>query len=334
MCAGAKRHASAAGLDVHACSGPLCATVDAMPDASLMRRASRSSKARIYVQMPAYRDTELNATLSDLFAKAASPALLRVAVAWQRNDGERLAPTVRRLPGLELLESPANKSRGVNWARALLQRRWSGEKYTLFLDSHHRFVRGWDALTIDMYERLRSSGVRKPIITAHLPAYRPELEPAGRRMQPYKIYPHSRENGLLTKLTSFPVHSWRSLDLPVKADFISLHFLFASGTFNRDLPFDPAIYFSGDEVATSLRAFCAGYDAYHPHRIVGWHSYDRTTRIPHWNDHLDAPWQNSRSLAVLARLFSGRRTGRFALKRRRSIRQYEEHIMCPLATRT
>lgn len=294
---------------------------------------SQVKKPRIYVQMPAYRDTELGATLYDLFAKADAPESLRVAVAWQRSESEALEPRVRRLPGLELLEIPASKSRGVNWARALLQRRWHGEKYTLFLDSHHRFARGWDSMTIEMFERIRSSGVRKPIITAHLPAYRPELEPAGRRMQPYKIYPHSRENGLLTKLTSSPIHAWRSLGDPVEADFISLHFLFASGTFNRDMPFDPSIYFSGDEVATSLRAFCAGYNAYHPHRIVGWHSYDRTTRISHWNDHLQAPWQNSRSFATLARLFRGRRSGRFALKRRRSIAKFEERIMCPLAVR-
>ncbi len=301
-----------------------------MPDASLKRRASRSSNARIYVQMPAYRDTELSATLRDLFAKADAPQSLRVAVAWQRSEREHLEPSVRRLPGLELLEIPATRSRGVNWARALLQRRWRGEKYTLFLDSHHRFARGWDTMAVDMFERVRSSGVRKPILTAHLPAYVPDLEPAGRRMRPYKIYPHSREDGLLTKLTSSPIHAWRSLTQPVEAGFISLHFLFAAGTFNRELPFDPSIYFSGDEVATSLRAFCAGYDAYHPHRILGWHSYDRTTRRSHWTDHLEAPWQNSRSFATLARLFSGRRKGQFALKRRRSLRQYEERIMCPL----
>lgn len=302
-----------------------------MPAASLKRPPSL--RHRVYVQLPAYRDRELGATLQDLFAKAEAPQSLRVAVAWQRHDGEHLDAHVRRLPGLELLQIPATRSRGVNWARALLQQRWLGEKYTLFLDSHHRFARGWDTMTIDMYEGLRSSGIRKPIVTAHLPAYVPDLEPVGRRMRPYKIYPHSRENGLLTKLTSAPIHAWRSLNQPVEADFISLHFLFASGTFNREIPFDPAIYFSGDEVATSLRAFCAGYDAFHPHRILGWHSYDRTTRVSHWNDHLGAAWQNSRSFATLARLFRGRRSGRFALKRRRSIAQFEQRIMCPLSVR-
>jgi len=283
--------------------------------------------------MPAYRDLELSATLLDLYAKAENPAALRVGLAWQHSPGEELGSAVRRLPGLEIIAIPASKSRGCNWARRLLQQRWQRERYTLFLDSHHRFTTGWDSMAIDMFECMRANGVRKPIITAHLPAYIPELEPAGRRMQPYKIYPHSREKGLLTKLTSFPLRSWRTLSQPVEATFISLHFLFAAGRFNEELPCDPSIYFSGDEVATSLRAFCAGYDAFHPHRVIAWHSYDRVTRQSHWDDHLEAPWLNDRSFNTLTRLFTGRRRGQFALKGKRTLREYEQRVMCSLVER-
>jgi hypothetical protein len=285
----------------------------------------------IYVQIPAYRDSELNRTLLDLYAKAADPMRLRVAVAWQHAPGEHLARGVRELPGLEIIDIPCAASRGCNWARSILQRRWRGEAYTLLLDSHHRFARNWDDATVGMYEAMRSSGIRKPIVTAYLPAYTPALEPAGRRMQPYKIYPFAREHGLLTRLTSFPIPSWRSLTAPVEADFISLHFLFTGGRFNEELPFDPSIYFSGDEVATSVRAYSLGYDFFHPHRVVGWHCYDRTSRVPHWNDHLEWMQQDDRSFATLRRTFTGRRTGRFALAMRRSVREYEARIMVPLA---
>jgi hypothetical protein len=187
-------------------------------------------------------------------------------------------------------------------------------------------------MVIGMYETVRMSGVRKPIITAYLPGYDPELEPAGRRMRPYRIYPFARERGLLTRLTSLPIPCWRSLSTPVDANYISLHFLFASGKYNEDLPFDPSIYFSGDEVATSLRAYSAGYDFFHPHRDVGWHAYDRASRVPHWKDHqLAAAWQGVRSFATLRRMFSGQRRGRFVLGTRRSVQQYEERIMMRLA---
>ena len=68
----------------------------------------------------------------------------------------------------------------------------------------------------------------------------------------------------------------------VPARFVSLHFLFTEGSFNQEIPFDPAIYFFADEIAIALRAYTLGYDLFHPHRILGWHLYDRTTRATHW----------------------------------------------------
>ena len=82
-------------------------------------------------------------------------------------------------------------------------------------------------------------------------------------------------------MTDFPLLVTR----PVPADFASLHFLLADGCFNDDVPFNPAVYFFGDEVLTSVRAFAAGYRLFHPHRVLGWHAYNRETRVTHWADH-------------------------------------------------
>lgn len=111
--------------------------------APIARAANLSpDRHRIYVQIPAYRDSELGPTLRDLYRKAARPEALRVAVLWQKASNETLPPAVRRLPGLELIEIPFEESRGCNWARIQLQARWRGEPYTMFLDSHHRFASG------------------------------------------------------------------------------------------------------------------------------------------------------------------------------------------------
>ena len=282
---------------------------------------------RIFVQIPAYRDSELASTLWSLYAKARHPERLRVCVAWQHAPEETLPEAVRALPNLEILDIPHERSRGCNWARRKLQRRWRGEPYTLLLDSHQRFVSEWDALTLAMYRGLRRRGVARPIITAYLPAYDPRREPGGRRKRPYKIYPFEREGGLLLRLTSYPIPSWTALREPIPAAFASLHFLFTAGQFNRDVPFDPEIYFFGDEVLTGLRAFTRGYDLFHPHVIVGWHCYDRATRLGHWHDHPRWHEQNRRSLAKLARLF---RRGDSHARGRRTVADYEEHIMTKL----
>lgn len=243
-------------------------------------------------------------------------------VLWQHGPGERLPADVIRLPRLEIDAVPAHASEGCNWARHRLQAHWAGERYTLLLDSHHRFVDGWDDLAIGMFEQIAAEGIEKPILTAYLPDYHPEYL-ARRRRRPYKIYPLEREDGVLMRLTSMPILNWKALRKPIPADFLSLHFILAHGRFNDDIRMDPAIYFFGDEVHTSLRAFAAGYRFFHPHRVIGWHAYDRSARTPHWNDHSDWASRNQRSLASLKRQYGSRapiENGRC------TVADYERHI--------
>ena len=54
--------------------------------------ASQSRGGRIFVQIPAYRDSELSATVRDLVKKAYDPASLRIAVLWQKGPGEEFDP--------------------------------------------------------------------------------------------------------------------------------------------------------------------------------------------------------------------------------------------------
>ena len=287
----------------------------------------------VYVQIPAYRDRELERTLVDLFAKAARPERLRVGVVWQRAADETLSARVRALPGLEVIEVPYERSGGCNWARHLLQGRWRGERYTLLIDSHHRFVRGWDEMAIGMLQRLRAGGAAKPILTAYLPPYQPAREPGARGKRPYKIYALGRDEGLLTRLTSYPIQVWKALRAPVEADFASLHFLLADGGFNEEVRMDPEIYFFGDEILTGLRAFTAGYDLFHPHAVLGWHCYDRTNRVAHWDDHRRWHVQQRHSLARLRAVYRGGHRGAYGLGSRRTVADYEERIRTRLVER-
>ena len=288
---------------------------------------------RIYVQIPAYRDSELPKTLLDLYAKAASPERLRTCVIWQRAPDETLPPEVRALPGLELIELAADSSEGCNWARAMAQKLWQGEEYTLIIDSHHRFVRSWDELAIAMHAQLCAGGAAKPLLTAYLPSYDPQREPGARRKRPYRIIPYGRDHGILTKLASTPIPLWTSLTEPVEADFVSLHFIFTTGSFNEDIRFSPRIYFFGDEVVTTVRAFTSGYDLYHPHRIVGWHCFERASRIPHWNDHPDWHHQHEQSLSVMRRFFAGDYIDDvLVLGTERTVSDFESHTLTALVT--
>ena len=282
-------------------------------------------KRTIYVQIPAYRDSELPRTIHDLYRKADRPEKIRTVVVWQHGEGESLPRATTSLSNVQIIPFPASSSKGPNWARALLQDNYQGEEFTLFLDSHHRFVRGWDEQLVVMYRRLKKRGVRKPIITAYLPSYDPHREPYGRMCELLKIYPLKREHGMLTRLTGRPLALWKWLKEPIPAHFISLHFLFAEGHFNHEIRFDPEIYFFGDEVLVSLRAFSEGYDMFHPHVIMGWHLYDRATRVPHWDDHQKWSDSNRASYSKMRKIFSGRYDNGY-LGNVRSVRDYESYI--------
>jgi Glycosyltransferase (GlcNAc) len=181
-----------------------------------------NNKPLIYVQVPAYRDTELAKTLEQLLDKAAYPDRLRVAVLWQHGPGEKLPSSILAKKNIEIVKVPHTKSKGCNWARIQLQQKWKGEPYTLFIDSHHRFVRGWEEKTVEMYEQLRSSGVKKPIITAYLPSYNPARDPKERLRSALKTYFLERTAGILTRITSYEITGWRSLSKPIPADYLSL----------------------------------------------------------------------------------------------------------------
>jgi hypothetical protein len=271
-----------------------------------IHRHTGSVHRELYVQMPAYRDRQLAATLRDLYGNAARPEQLRVRVMWQRAEDEELPDDVRALPGLEIDEVLAASSAGCNWARRRLQDSWKGERYTLLLDSHHRFVTGWDDMALKMLEHLRMNGTVRPILTGYLPAYHPGSDLV-RSSLPHRLYPYARDRGVLTRLRSGVIHDSETLTEPVPADFASLHFLLADGRFNEDVPFDTSVYFFGDEVLTSVRAFAAGYRLFHPHRVIGWHVYDRSRRVTHWADHEGYAERHDRSLTMLRRSFKGQR---------------------------
>src|SRR4029079_6290659 len=82
------------------------------------------------------------------------------------------------------------------------------------------------------------------------------------------------------------IEGWQQLDRPLRARFLSAHFLFAPGSFVRDVPYDPALYFIGEEITLAVRAFTCGYDLFHPGETILCNEEQRDYRPhKHWTDH-------------------------------------------------
>lgn len=292
--------------------------------------SARGRSDTIFVQIPAYRDGELVNTLDSLFNHAACPRRLRVCVCWQHAPSERIPASLQRLPNLEIIDVDYRLSRGANWARRCVQKRWRGEAFSLSIDSHLRFVSRWDTRLIDLFAGIKAKGVERPVITCYPPQFNPDSFPRKRSYAPLKNYKEAYHGGLLVHFAGHQLPFWRRLREPITAQFLALGMLFTEGRFNADIPFDPNIYFFGDEITTGLRAYCHGYDFFHPHRVLAWHAYDRATRTCHWQDHRDWRKADAASLRRVRHIFMGREFARYPLGDKRSVADYERYIGMPL----
>lgn len=281
---------------------------------------------RILVSVASYRDPDLASTLADLLATATSPEQLRVVVCWQHAP-EEVLPDWMRAPQFDILDVDCRDSLGSCWARSLVMERWGGEDWYLQIDSHMRFAPGWDSTLLS---QASLTGSWKPILSAPAPPF----TVGGGRWYDSPLcseFAGFRPNGIpdirLAFLPSDAVNG-----PPVRARSLCGHFLFAPGSFTRDVPYDREMYFSWEEATMAVRAFTHGYDLFHPTTAVAWHEYSRDYRARHWDDHPgeegggasgDELYQ--RGLRKAAQFFAASDVGPLGLGDVRTFAEYEDY---------
>lgn len=241
----------------------------------------------IFLQIAAYRDPQLVPTLEDCIAKAKYPENLRFGIAWQHAPEDTLPEKFLKDSRFRILDIPFSESKGACWARNKIQQEYKNEKYTLQLDSHHRFAQNWDETLINMIEDLRKKGYPKPLITSYISSFDPDNDPAGRVTVPWKMnFDRFIPEGAIFFLPA--AMSEEEQKEPLRGRFYSAHFAFADGSFCKEVQHDPEYYFHGEEISIAVRAFTWGYDIFHPNVIVAWHEYTRKGRTKQWDD--DKEW--------------------------------------------
>lgn len=257
-----------------------------------------SDNEKIFIQIASYRDPELYTTIRDCIKKADNPNDLVFAISWQRskNDEWDSLNEYQNDPRFRIIDIPYEESLGTCWARSLLNNLYENEKYTLQLDSHHRFVKGWDTQCKKMFNDLIESGVKKPLLTAYLPSYEPDNDPAGRAKELWKLdFDRFIPEGAIFMLPA-AIEDHERYELPIPTRFFSAHFVFTFGGFIKEVPYDPNLYFHGEEISLAVRAYTHGYDLFVPNRIVAWHEYTRKGRVRHWDENKKWEELNKKSL--------------------------------------
>jgi hypothetical protein len=242
----------------------------------------------ILLHLPAYRDPELVPTIKSALENAKYPKRIHFGICRQfaEEDGFDNLDQWRSDKRFKIMDVPYKEAQGLPWARAQINETLlTNEDYICQLDSHHRFEKDWDETLIQMHNGLEAKGYR-PILAAYLPLYTPFNDPGGRTMEPWQqqfacFYPHGTifiRPGLL--------HGWKEMTEPPMSRFLSGHFCFARSQWAKEIRHDPEIYFSGEELNLTVRSYTHGWDLFHPHKLVVWHSTMREERsgILKWDD--------------------------------------------------
>jgi len=261
-------------------------------------------KDKIFIQIASYRDPELIPTIKDCIDKAKYPNNLRFGIAWQHSEDDEwdILDEFQSDDRFIIIDIDYKESEGVCWARNAIQHLYNDEKYTLQLDSHHRFVKNWDEELISMMETLQSKGIKKPLLTGYIPSFNPKNDPEERVQEPWMMnFDRFTPEGVVFFLPA-TIPNWENLNEPVPARFYSAHFTFTLGQFCEEVKHDPNMYFHGEEISIAVRAFTHGYDLFHPHKVIAWHEYTRKGRTKHWDDSKNWVEKNNNTYARLKAL--------------------------------
>lgn len=286
---------------------------------------------KIFVQIASYRDPQLLPTLNDMIKQAKHPENLRVGICNQYNPEDDFnIDKFQGDPRFRIDNVLYTESKGVCWARHKVQQRYSGETYTLQIDSHMRFVKNWDEEMIQMIKDLQNKGYKKPLLTSYVSSFDPDNDPEGRTQEPWRmVFDRFTPEGCVFFLPE-TIPGWKDLKEPIPARFYSAHFCFTLGEFSKKVQHDQEYYFHGEEISIAVRAYTHGFSLFHPHKVLIWHEYTRKNRVRVWDD--DKEWykkndashkKNRELFGIDGEKFSGDTSQYFGTER--TLRDYEKY---------
>ncbi len=286
----------------------------------------------IFVSIASYRDSQLGPTVTDCLDKADRPQDLRFGICWQHAPDEPWP--LGNDPRFLVINVDYLASRGVCWARSRIASLVDDEDWYLQLDSHHRFAPGWDTELIAIAEAAPSP---KPLITTYPTGFRVP-DDGSRNPAPWQMAFGRWSSEGIPLFQPVPIPDWRNLNRPLRARFLGACFVFTRPQWLAEVPYDPNIYFYGEEITLAVRSFTSGYDLFHPAKTLVWHEWTRSYRPQHYADHVrekgaTTPWWELQAQGNqrVREFLRHPHTGRYGCGTQRSFADYEAYSGLELA---
>ncbi len=289
----------------------------------------------IFISVASYRDPSLWATIADALAQAEQPSKLHFSVVDQSSEAcEPPADLVKQAGSLRYLHLHHRFSRGPCWARSIASSYHQDEKYFLQIDAHMLFDRHWDRLLIDQIDALSARNPRAIISTYPAPYEvidgQAVRKPFPGRALVLELKPDSvmSEESPVLGFRSRPVRT----DQAVAGFHVGAGCLFAHSALIAEVPYDPWIYFQGEEQNLAVRAWTRGWDIHHTPDMPIYHLYHSGNGRPvHWakDDDVSRPvrwWELDRNSKARMRalLYQRADLGAYGLGKVRSLAEFAE----------
>lgn len=239
---------------------------------------------KIFVSIASYRDPECQYTVKDLFEKAKHPERVFVGICWQvdpNEDRDCFQVKVEYPKQVREIKHHINDSKGGCWARAEAHSLLRDEDYVLQIDAHMRFVPGWDEVMIEAQESCpadRAALSGSPY--GYWPPHKLEVpEPGIRRL----ITVHKLGEQDDPQLIHMGNILWLEKQLQTSptlmpSAFFVGNFLFIPAQVIRDVPYDPHIYFRGQEPVYAARLWTHGWNIFQPPVLPLYHFWGSKSR--------------------------------------------------------
>ncbi len=293
---------------------------------------------KIFVGIASYCDKLLFFTIKDCIQKADRPKDIIFGVVDQNDTSQKMAiETLAFKDQIKYVYINKIDTLGVSWARNIVFSLHDDEEFLLQIDSHMLFDKGWDSELLKQYSDLKKLS-EKPIITTYpydfsfnkdnIPSY---IEQSYKYVLVLRPHPETKLEEKSAVLRFRAEHQLS--DKPILGCHIAGGFIFTSADFIQEVPYDPFLYFHGEEQSLAIRSYTRGWDIYHPN-IIPLHHYYKKTGIEYLSHHwhkdvdskrsLDSVYLRERATLRLNRLLygDGMKSSAYGLGNVRSLDEY------------
>ena len=293
---------------------------------------------KIFISIASYQDPLLEATINSAFTMSDKPENLIFGICDQSSVPlDKNSFEFKNKIFYEHIDPLI--SQGPCWARARIQKKFNDEDYYLQIDSHTQFQKGWDSYLIKYLKKIQeidSGQHKKPIITCYPRAF--EVVDYSTNDFSLKDEDKSthvityREDSMFTK-GNFCRQIGATTDSEITHGYLlAAGFLFTTSNFVKEIPYDPELYFYGEEISLVLRAITRGYGIFHIPNAPIFHLYNDISDVKrklHWDVTEDEgrtiKWfeRENKSIERLNQIINNEITGKFGLGTIKSLQDYQ-----------